>query len=151
MRGLFSVGRSWVGFKGRVCFDRKVVFLDVVVVSDFGNGTCLFRERRSKRAGRCRSRFRSPPDRDNALQTGDPARTTVLACIARTQACKAVRIMRNLRRGVYASAHARPAMSARETMRCFVAQDPLRRVRVRFQRAGCSSFQKFEIPALGLV
>jgi hypothetical protein len=79
------------------------------------------------------------------------ALTCLHACIARTRACKAVRIMRNLRRGVYASAHARPAMSARETMRCFVAQDPLRRVRVRFQRAGCSSFQKFEIPALGLV
>jgi hypothetical protein len=99
----------------------------------------------------CWSRFRPPPNRDNALQTGDPARTNTLACIARTRACKAVRIMRNLRRGEYASAHTRPAMSARETMRCFVAQDPLRRVRVRFQRAGCSSFQKFEIPALGLV
>ena len=65
---------------------ERSVFLGVGVVSDFGNGTCLFREYRSKRARRCRSRFRSPPNRDNALQTGDPTRTNLLACMHCTNA-----------------------------------------------------------------
>jgi hypothetical protein len=37
-------------------------------------------------------------------------------------------------------------MLARETMRCFVVQDPLRRERVRFQRAGLFVVSEFRDP-----
>lgn len=128
-----------------VCvFDQQVVFLGVVVVSDFGNGTCLFSRNRNKARQTMQVATQVTAESRQCVTDGDPARTTATTCIAQTRAMQ-VRIMRNLRRGVGACQACH--VCARNNA-LFCRSGSPASVRVRFQRAGCSSFQNFEIPAL---
>ena len=109
-----------------VCVDPKVVFA-VVVVSDFGNGTWLFSRNLSKApsdyTGRDSSHRRIETMRK--LQTGILHATTT--CIAQTRALQFANNAQSPPVECTHHAHAMPAMCAREIMRCFVVQDPLRR------------------------
>ena len=80
------------------------------------------------------------------LQTEILRATTT--CIARTRALQVANNAQSPPVECTHHAHARSAMCARETMRLFCRSGSPASVRVRFQRAGCSSFQNFEIPAL---
>ena len=117
------VGTSWVGFRGRVSIEK--VFLFGVVVSEFGDGTCLFRGIVAKRQAMQVATQVIAGSRQ-CVSDGNPARTKDLHCTNSGVAGPQMSA-NNAQSPPWRYAHARPAMRARETMLCFVAQDPLRR------------------------
>ena len=116
---------SWVGFKVVCvceCVSIERSFLRSLLYQTSETEHASFRGI-ADHAGRDSSHRRIETMRE--LQTEILRASTT--CIAQTRALQFVNNAQSPPVECTHHAHARPAMCARETMRCFVAQDPLRR------------------------